>query len=71
VGTVARWASIAGGVALVVLAYRAGTLGGALVYEHGAASAYASPAQGSVGTGPGGEARRDEDRRGGDDDDHR
>jgi len=68
-GKVARWASIAGGVAVLLLAFRVGASGGALVYEHGAASAYVNTAPGVGGVAPGDEARRsEEDRRGGDDD---
>ncbi|MDX1395307.1 MAG: DUF2231 domain-containing protein [Gemmatimonadota bacterium] len=43
VGTVARPASAAGALVLLALAIGVGRSGGELVYEHGAASAYASP----------------------------
>ena len=44
VGTIARYAASASTLALVVVGYNVGRSGGDLVYEHGAASAYVSPA---------------------------
>ncbi len=44
VGQIARWAGAAGTVALVVTGWNVGHTGGALVYRHGAASAYATTA---------------------------
>ncbi len=67
VGQAARWASVLGGVVVLGLAVRVGGLGGALVYEHGAASVYVAAAPGAGGAGP--EARSM--RRGDDDDEHR
>lgn len=43
VGTVARAGAVVGTLALVVAGYRVGHSGGALVYQHGAASAYSAP----------------------------
>jgi uncharacterized membrane protein len=42
-GAFARVAGVAAAIALAFLAYPVGRSGGALVYEHGAASAYAEP----------------------------
>ncbi|MBL8998230.1 MAG: hypothetical protein JNL44_13030 [Gemmatimonadetes bacterium] len=44
IGTGARLAATAGTLALIVAGYRVGHSGGALVYQHGAASAYTSSA---------------------------
>lgn len=51
VGTAARLAATAGTVALLVSGYRVGHSGGALVYEHGAASAYAAGTSSAVAGG--------------------
>lgn len=40
VGDSARWVAAAGTIVLMVMGWRVGHTGGALVYEHGAASAY-------------------------------
>jgi uncharacterized membrane protein len=53
-GTVARHIAAGGTLALVVAGYSVGHSGGALVYQHGAASAYTSPA--STGSGSDGRA---------------
>lgn len=50
VGRGARVASTIGSLALVVAGWRVGHSGGALVYQHGAASAYAGPAGATVAT---------------------
>lgn len=47
VGRGARWLSVPTGLVVLVLAVRVGDLGGKLVYQHGAASAYVT----SAGTG--------------------
>lgn len=49
-GRAGRWIGTAGSVVLLVAAYQAGKLGGELVYEHGAASAYTDtlPAAGQL-----------------------
>lgn len=47
IGQGARWAGTAGTLALVVVGWRVGHTGGALVYEHGAAAAYVTPASGA------------------------
>lgn len=59
VGTAARLAAAVGTVALVVSGYNVGHSGGELVYEHGAANAYAAGTSAAVAG----------DRAGGDDDD--
>lgn len=46
-GQIARWAGTAGTLALVVAGWRVGHTGGALVYQHGAAAAYVTPASGA------------------------
>jgi uncharacterized membrane protein len=43
-GSLARAAAVAGGLLVLAVSYRTGSTGGALVYEHGAASAYVKPA---------------------------
>lgn len=43
-GTWARYLTVPGGVLVLALAFRVGGSGGALVYEHGAASAYVARA---------------------------
>lgn len=43
-GTIGRIATLAAGVAVIVMIVPAGSSGGALVYEHGAASAYVDTA---------------------------
>ena len=43
IGNAARPLMLAGAIAIVVAALRVGESGGALVYEHGAASAYSVP----------------------------
>lgn len=73
VGTVARVVGALGSVALLGAGYRVGHSGGALVYQHGAASAYTSGTTtveraGDVGRVNSGEAKtpvrnRDEDER--------
>jgi uncharacterized membrane protein len=65
-GSAMRWASLVGGVAVLGLAFRVGASGGALVYEHGAASAYVGS---SSTTGTGIDAPSGRERRGDDDDD--
>jgi uncharacterized membrane protein len=42
-GAAARLAAVAGAIVVVATAWRTGESGGALVYEHGAASTYATP----------------------------
>jgi uncharacterized membrane protein len=49
VGKTARVLTVAGAVVVAGLGVRAGKLGGELVYEHGAASAYAQPAASGAG----------------------
>lgn len=49
VGSVARGVTGVGAVVLVALVVRTGGSGGELVYEYGAAAAYATPATGSTG----------------------
>jgi uncharacterized membrane protein len=44
IGSAARYAATVGTLVLLVSGYQVGDAGGRLVYEHGAASAYASPA---------------------------
>lgn len=61
IGTVARVVATAGTVALVVVGYNVGHSGGALVYEHGAASAYSAGATGA-GSGRPGVSASDDDR---------
>lgn len=51
-GAAARWVSVVGGVVVLGLAYRAGSSGGALVYEHGAASAWVAASSGGAGSTP-------------------
>lgn len=73
-GKGARWASIVGGVVVLGLAVRVGGLGGALVYEHGAASAYVDAPSAGVPPAPdneGSERREDHREREGGGDDHR
>lgn len=67
-GGAARWLSVVVGVVVLGLAFRVGGSGGALVYEHGAASAYIAAASGGAGTGSVSEIRREHMD---DDDDHR
>ncbi len=66
-------ASTATAATLVVLflGYRVGQAGGSLVYEHGAAAAYANPSTAAAGeaAGEGGATGRAAERRGDDDDD--
>ncbi|MDH3497706.1 MAG: hypothetical protein OER21_13175 [Gemmatimonadota bacterium] len=62
VGRGARWLAFLGSVALVGLGWRVGDLGGKLVYEHGAASAYAQPAAGGA-QAVGAEEDREDDGR--------
>lgn len=42
-GSIARYAGVAAALVLVTAGYRVGSLGGDLVYEHGAAQAYVQP----------------------------
>ncbi len=61
-GRSARWVAFLGSLGLVGLGWRVGDLGGKLVYEHGAASAYAQPAAGGA-QAVGAEEDREEDDR--------
>lgn len=66
VGRGARLLGTAGAAALLVAGYRVGHSGGALVYQHGAAAAYAGTA--GTNAGEGGSAARAAGERGEDDD---
>jgi uncharacterized membrane protein len=48
-GKASRVLTVAGAVVVAALGVQAGKLGGDLVYQHGAASAYAQPAPGAAG----------------------
>jgi len=71
VGRVARYMAVPGGLVALALAVRVGASGGALVYEHGAASAYVGPADSGPSVGapeplrrePGNDHDRDDDDR--------
>lgn len=74
IGAGARYASVALALGLVVAGYRVGGSGGDLVYEHGAASAYATAsARAGDALSPGSRERGEEarERRERDDDDRR
>jgi uncharacterized membrane protein len=62
VGTAGRVTAAAGTIALLVAGYRVGHSGGALVYEHGAASVYVTGAAASGGSPEGAGGRRAADR---------
>lgn len=68
VGTGARYAAALGTLALVVAGYNVGHSGGALVYTHGAASAYTDANRAMTSTVRGGEAAGAQEREA--DDDH-
>ena len=70
VGSVARGAALAGALGLVGAGYQVGHSGGALVYRHGAASAYTADQTAAISE-PREARRREASRRDEDDDDRR
>ena len=70
VGRTVQWLAVPGGLVILALAFRVGDSGGALVYQHGAASAYVGTAGTAGAVGAAGSERRErgERERGGDDD---